>query len=50
MKTFTLLLLAFIALHTENINVKFSITILLLIIAIVYFMNNNNNDNNLKPN
>jgi hypothetical protein len=52
MKTFTILLLAFIALHTENFSVKIWITIFLLIAVIyeIYILNDNDNDNNLKPN
>ena len=52
MKTFTILLLAFIVLHTENFSLKLWITIFLLIAIIyeIYFINDNDNDNNLKPN
>jgi hypothetical protein len=49
MKTFTILLLAFIALHTENLSLKIWITIALTI----YFINEinkNDNNNNLKSN
>jgi hypothetical protein len=49
MKTFTLLLLAFIALHTENFSLKIWITIALAI-YLIYEINKNDNNNNLKPN
>ena len=49
MKTFTLLLLAFIALHTENFSLKICITIALAI-YLIYEINKNDNNNNLKPN
>jgi hypothetical protein len=45
MKTFTILLLAFIALHTENLSLKIWTTIVLAI-YLIYEINNNNNNNN----
>ncbi len=49
MKTFTILLLAFIALHTENFSVKIWITIILAI-YFIYEIYKNDNNNNLKSN
>jgi hypothetical protein len=49
MKTFTILLFAFIALHTENLSLKIWITIALVIYTI-YEINKNDNNNNLKSN
>jgi hypothetical protein len=50
MKTFTIILLAFIALHTENFSLKLWITIFVVIALIYEIYNNNDNNNNLKPN
>lgn len=49
MKTFTILLFAFIALHTENLSLKIWITIALAI-YFIYEIYKNDNNNNLKPN
>lgn len=47
MKTFTILLFAFIALHTENLSLKIWITIALAI-YFIYEIYKNDNNNNLK--